>query len=313
MDGGAVEVDRLIAVEHKEANDDAAEGGLGGRGGDGGDGLEVIPAGLREEAGAAGIGFEGLLVLVEEVEADLDLAGEGLGGAEVEPGEVGAVLLDGEELVELAALDIGDLIGAGLGGFGPEIFGREELVMPDAGIFDMVEGIIEEDLGDRLVGKDLAGSLVGICGPLVEEIGGALSEGLIGRRLLGDAGEERSDGPADIIVFGDPREAAGLVEARAVLGDAIAGMEEVCAEAEGFGGLIEGGVERWGIVGEQAGVDRFLEGEDGGLETVQGGGEVEEGGCFPDALAKAIGWKGTGVGAGVGYGSSGECLFEIGP
>lgn len=47
MDGGAVEVDGLIPVEHKEADDDAAEGGLGWRGGDGGDGLEVILAGLR--------------------------------------------------------------------------------------------------------------------------------------------------------------------------------------------------------------------------------------------------------------------------
>lgn len=144
------------------------------------------------------------MVLVEEVEADLDLAGEGLGGAEVEPGEVGAVLFDGEELVELAALDIGDLIGAGFGGFCPEIFGREELVMPDAGIFDVPEGIIVKNFGERLMGQDLAGSLAGICGPLVEELGGSLAEGLFGRRLLGDAGEEGGDGPADIIVFGDP-------------------------------------------------------------------------------------------------------------
>lgn len=204
MDGGAVEVDRLIAIEHKESDNDAAESGLWRRGGDGGDGLEVVLAGPGEEAGAAGIGFEGLLILVEEVEADLYLTGEGLGGAEVEPGEEGAVLLDGEELVELASLDIGDLIGAGRGGLGAEVFGGEELVMPDAGIIDMLKSIIVENFGEGLVREDPAGSLAGVFGPLVKEIGGAESEHPIGRGLVGDSGEERGEGTADIVVFGDP-------------------------------------------------------------------------------------------------------------
>lgn len=93
------------------------------------------------------------------------------------------------------------------------------------------------------------------------------------------------------------------------MGDAIAGGEQIRAEAEGFGGLIEGGAEWRGIVGEQAGVDGFLKGEDGRLETVEGGSEVEEGGCLLNALAEAVGREGFGRGAGGGGG--GECLFEV--